>query len=261
MNKRLFHLILLMSALLSSCNDIAEDERLIYVKPASVSRCVLIEDFTGQACLNCPKATMEIEKLQGVYGADTVIAVGIYSGPFGNTVSGKKRPLTTDMGNEYFDNLVPNSAQPVGLVNRKGPFNYDKWGDYVHNELQKAAPVSIELKNAFSESDGKVDIEVKTLGREGKLSGKIQLWAVEDSITNYQLMPDGSQEKEYIHNHVFRASVNGLWGDDFSTAEGETKTFRYKFDVNEDWKPENMSVVAFIYNDDGVQNVTIKKIK
>ena len=43
-------------ALFTACDNIPEDDRLIYIKPAAVSRAVLIEDFTGQACVNCPAA-------------------------------------------------------------------------------------------------------------------------------------------------------------------------------------------------------------
>ena len=50
-----------MSAIITlaaaSCSNIDEDERLIYVKPADVGRAVLIEDFTGQKCVNCPTGT------------------------------------------------------------------------------------------------------------------------------------------------------------------------------------------------------------
>ena len=49
---------------LTACSHIDEDDRLIYVKPAEVSRRVLLEDFTGQRCVNCPKANDEIKALQ-----------------------------------------------------------------------------------------------------------------------------------------------------------------------------------------------------
>ena len=66
-----------------ACSHIDEEDRLIYVKPAAAQRCVLLEDFTGQRCINCPKANDEIHALQEQYGADTVIAVAIHSGPLG----------------------------------------------------------------------------------------------------------------------------------------------------------------------------------
>ena len=67
--------------LISACSNIDESERLIYVEPAHVARAVLIEDFTGQRCVNCPNAVAEIERLQEAYGEENVIAVGIHSGP------------------------------------------------------------------------------------------------------------------------------------------------------------------------------------
>lgn len=56
--------VVLGGTLLASCSNIAEDERYIYVKPAEVKRSVLIEDFTGQRCINCPNANDEIATLQ-----------------------------------------------------------------------------------------------------------------------------------------------------------------------------------------------------
>ena len=68
---------------MASCTDIDENDRLMYVKPAEVKKHVLIEDFTGQRCVNCPKATNLIHSLQQQFGEDNVIAVGIYGGDFG----------------------------------------------------------------------------------------------------------------------------------------------------------------------------------
>ena len=42
----------MMIVALMACSHIDEDERLIYVKPVAASRNVLIEDFTGQRCVN-----------------------------------------------------------------------------------------------------------------------------------------------------------------------------------------------------------------
>ena len=60
--------ILLTAVFMTACSNIDEDERLIYVKPAAVERSVLLEDFTGQRCVNCPLAADEIAKLHEQYG-------------------------------------------------------------------------------------------------------------------------------------------------------------------------------------------------
>ncbi len=44
------------AAALTSCDNVAEDDRFIKLPPIEADRAVLIEDFTGQNCLNCPVA-------------------------------------------------------------------------------------------------------------------------------------------------------------------------------------------------------------
>ena len=87
----------LLLLLLTACSNIDEDERLIYVEPAEVNRPVLIEDFTGQACVNCPNATATIHELQQTYGEDNIIAVAIHSGPFAH--------MRNNMGNAFYSDL------------------------------------------------------------------------------------------------------------------------------------------------------------
>lgn len=66
------------------------------------------------------------------------------------------------------------------------------------------------------------------------------------------MMPDGSLNRDYRHDHVFRAAVNGLWGEAVTLGEGETRTFSHTIDIPADWQPRQLSVVAFAYNADGV---------
>lgn len=239
----------------SSCSHIDEDERYIYVKPAEIGRSVLIEDFTGQKCSNCPRATSTIESLQEQYGADNVIAVGIHSGPLGFAGDAKYVGLMTDTGNEYYNsNSIP--SQPYGVINRTSKSGKDsEWGTIVYNEIQKTAPVGITLSNSYDESDRTATIDVTMLGING-VSGKLQVWLIEDGITAMQMIQDGTIDYDYTHNHVFREAVNGTWGEDVSVSEGETSTKRYTLTLNEKYVAANVSVVAFVYNDSGVQQVS-----
>ena len=65
-----------VGVLVASCSDMDDNERFTYVKPAPVARCVLLEDYTGQLCVNCPNAVGVIDRIHEVYG-DNVIAVGL----------------------------------------------------------------------------------------------------------------------------------------------------------------------------------------
>lgn len=239
---------------LMACSNIDEDDRFIEVEPVEVAKRVLIEDFTGQRCVNCPNASEMIESLQEQYGAENVIAVGIHSGPFSKTVTNQPFPLWTETGDYYF-NSWGIDAQPTGVIDRKTVSStYQSWGTIVRDALQASAPLELDATTSYDEATRTVTINVNAKGVLDVI-GKLQLWLTEDNITNIQYMPDGSINTQYVHNHVFRTAVNGQDGEDFSIAWDEEKTVTSTYVLNEDWKAENMSVVAFVYNNSGVQQV------
>lgn len=51
-----------------SCSDIKESDRFITIEGVTAERVVLLEDFTGQNCVNCPAAHQEIDALVKQYG-------------------------------------------------------------------------------------------------------------------------------------------------------------------------------------------------
>ena len=73
-------------------------------------------------------------------------------------------------------------------------------------------------------------------------------------------MPNGKINKEYVHNHVFRDVANGTWGEDVTVKEGETTEKQYKYTLPEKWNAEKVSVVAFVYDNNEVQQVTKKAV-
>ena len=250
----------ILCVLCGACDYIDEDERLIYVKPVAIGRTVLIEDFTGQNCLNCPKATEVIAGLQKSYGDSCVVAVAIHSGDFGYMRGDRNRPypLTTDMGDAYFQHWGL-SSQPVGMVNRQAPSDYANWGTQVFEQLQQTARVDLRVVSSYDNESRQVDITVYSMGMDGKVFGKLQLWLTEDNITEGQRMPDGVWNKEYTHNHVFRDAVNGAWGSDYNIVEGyiQTEEFSYTIPEDKDWVPENMHIVTFVYTNEGVEQVYV----
>lgn len=236
---------------LLACDHIAEDERLIYEKPEPAQRVVLLEDFTGQRCVNCPKATEVIEQLQETYG-DNIVAVGIHGGPLAFAGNAKVVGLKTDIGDAYYKhwNL---EYQPVGLVNRHAPADYPEWAAAVKEELAKPAPLLLSGKAVLA--DDVITIDISAEGNDGTVVGKLQVWVLEDGIQTLQLMPDGKPNQQYTHNHVFRAAVNGAWGEDFSIEEAKSEQCSMTQSLEPNWNREHLSIVAFVYNDSGVQQV------
>lgn len=253
-----------MAMAAASCSNIDEGDRLIYVKPAEVGRAILIEDFTGQRCINCPTGTEIINGIVETYGEDNVIAVGIHSGPLGFAGNSKTVGLMTDTGNEYYTRWDKENkmGQPWVIFNRKTSpdSHYNNWAAMVGTIISEKANLSVKIANAYDAATRTLTTTVGADGVNGTVNGKLQVWIVEDGVKALQMMPDGKSNKEYIHNHVFRAAVNGTWGEDVTVKEGETTTKQYSYKLPEAWTADNIAIVAFVYNDGGVENVAKKHL-
>ena len=246
---------------LASCSEIDENDRLTTIDKVEVRKKVLIEDFTGQLCKFCPKGMDEIEKLQKEYGKDNIIAVGIHAGKLAIKDSDGKIGLYTETGQKYYEHWGI-EIQPSALVNRQGgKLQFTDWPKAVREAISQTAPISIDISNTYDEATKSVKINVKTVGITDATTGKLQVWVIENNIIAMQFMPDGTRKHDYVHNHVFRATVNGLWGDDFAINKDETKTNQYTLTLDDKWVADNVSIVAFVYNDNGVQQVECKPIK
>lgn len=244
---------------LAACDYIAPSEQLIEVDdivvppaPTVVMRKALLEDFTGQKCSNCPTAIEVIEELQKAYG-DRLIAVGIHSGPLGFKGTATRVGLATDLGDTYFNrwNL---DFQPVGLINRGSAINYPEWMGKVREVLNQEAGTSLELSAQLSADELVITAKATRLAADA-YAGKLQLWVVEDSIVAQQVMPDGKPQLDFVHNHVFRTAVNGTWGEEVALAASEERTWNYTCPVDAAWNRQHLSIVAFLYNEAGVEQV------
>ena len=240
---------------MTACSNIADNERLIYVEPAPVSRCVLIEDHTGQNCPNCPDATAIIHELQQTYG-DQIIPVAIHSERQGIM---EPEGLGTELGNTYYKHWNI-EFKPAGLINRLDGGDgcvLDKtvWIYAVQYALSMPTPLDIRIAAGLNADDASfmdIDIDVICTAPDTLVAGKLQVWITEDSICARQDNM-GKFVPDYVHNHVLRASANGTWGEDVSVGTAvPSRHFHYTAPVSDTWKPDNLSIVAFVYTDEEV---------
>lgn len=250
---------------LSSCDKVDEDDRLIYVAPAEVSAHVLIEDFTGQSCINCPAASDLIAELQETYGHDNVIAVGLYSGPFGKSSKGIFYPLTTETGDYYYEQRGI-EAQPCGSINRgAASYNTAEWATVVRDALQQTSPVSIECEATLNSETNDVAVDATIGSSQEFADAKVNVWLIEDNVTSWQLMPGNKLENDYTHNHVFRTALSAIDGDAIALSPDSECKLSYSLslseaDVKSEWNTENISIVVFASNSNGVLQVINEKI-
>nr|WP_314497341.1 Omp28 family outer membrane lipoprotein [uncultured Prevotella sp.] len=256
-----FYICLLAAvALLPGCDSVGSDERLIEVPAATVQRNVLIEDFTGQRCIFCPDAAEVIEQQQKLYGADKLIAVAFHAGPLAIKSTAGFVGLRTDVGDAYYKYwAVPNV--PKAIINRRGGvLSKDTWAGRIYDEFAQTTTIGIDLKCQYEVATRQVEIEtdLKTLAEDVK--GKLQLWLVEDSIVAPQMFPNNKVEKEYVHNHVFRAAINGEWGTELTLSTKNVHKEKTTYTLPEGIQPNKAWIVGFFYNDSGVLQAVRQKV-
>lgn len=257
----------LFSSAFMACDDIAEDNRYHEVEAVAAQRAVLIEDFTGQNCINCPDAHEVIEALEEQYG-DNVIAVSIHGGgmslPLSWTNFEQNRVgLATEEGN-YYNSIHSFSSWPAGVINGYiEALDYKTWASYIRPELERPAELSINLSAALSTDGDQIAVNVELLPQKD-MTGQLYVWILEDGIEAIQKTSAG-MVSDYVHNNVFRAPVNDVDGEAFQLEESIHKPVRYTIAVRdnekEKWVPENMKVVAFLKTANGVENVAKAKVQ
>lgn len=243
-------------AALSACDNIKEDDRFIELPAVEAKRVVLLEEFTGQKCVNCPDAHAVIEGLQEQY-PDNLISVSIHGGSDMNAIGEDQMPgfgLRNNDGAAYADGYKI-SAFPAGVVNRRsGVTTSDQWSTAIRNEIEKPSALEMDMTASLSADGSKVNIEVDLEPWEN-IDGRLQLWVVESGIVSLQLTKSG-MKRDYVHNHVFRGTVNGLDGEPVRLTTREPQHLSASMEVRDIWKAENLAIVGFVYTSDGVVQAT-----
>lgn len=238
-----------MTAVFTACSEIDEGERYELLPTVEPKRAVLLEEFTGQFCPNCPDAHRQITSLKEQYG-ESLIAVSIHAG---EQAIAAPMGLMQPEGNEYA-NRWNVKMYPQGILNRRsGLLDHPAWAGEIYKAVQEDAPVSISLNAQLEENeDGGGTIRISTeMLPFSDVSGKLQLWITESGIKAIQ-DDHGLKLIDYEHNHVFRACVNGTWGEDIELPANVYHTLEHTIALQDAWNKDNISVVAFIYNDNGV---------
>jgi len=259
---KIFSLFAVSAILITAC-DIVEEP---YLKPVGGGsgpgpdehvRKVLLEDFTGHKCPNCPEAAIVAENLKAVYG-DQLVVVAVHAGFYAmpSATGDFTADYRTAAGNEL-NNYFGFVGYPSGLVNRseyqgsKVLFK-DSWEGAV--DVQAALPplADIEITKQFNNDTRLLNCTLTTTFLED-LDGiyNICLLITESGIVSPQQSTSGIKH-DYVHNHMLRGYLNGTWGDMVGTngqaLSGVKQTNSYNFTVPAAWDVDHCEVVAFVYN-------------
>lgn len=243
-----------LTASLCACDKIAEDERFIKVDMPETGRNVLIEEFTGQFCVNCPDGHEMINNIKSVYG-EKVISVGIHAGQLAwDDV--KNGGLKTPDGDAYANkwNVL---SYPSIVVNHAGnPIsNMAQWQDAVQKVLGQTVRVEYNVEASISADGKRIEVKSTVLPNEN-IDARYNVWVTESNITAFQQdMSAAGYDLNYVHNHVYRASMTGKDGEEMKADANVTSAQTDHIDIDPSWNLDNINIVAFIYDGNGVIQV------
>jgi hypothetical protein len=233
------------------------------------SRNVLIEDFTGHRCNNCPQAAEIIHDLQETHGS-RVVAIAIHASEFfagpinlpdGPYSSDYRTSVGTDWDAEF---LISNFGLPGGMINRQndgGVFalGREQWDQKMTEALEPEPEALVDITHTYDSVTRLIDatIEISALTDLDNAPYKLTVVLTEDSIVDWQqdnrLEPNPDIE-DYVHNHVLRASFNGTWGDNIgggnALTAGQAASSNQTLTLDAEFVDRHCNIVAFIYRDD-----------
>lgn len=264
-------------SLWTACDKIADDEMLlgpekIAPKPLdedapidSTLQYIVLEDFTGVGCVNCPKAAVEAHALQNQYG-NQLILVELHPQKGGNLTEPQEDgdpDLRSAAAEAYFE-YWKEPGLPAGLVNRQTTkvLSYKNWTGAVQ-EISAQKPVAT-VNKVSAKLDGQT-LSVEASGffhADYAASGNINLimMVLEDGFKVHQA---GTEQSDYPHNHVLRATVGDVWGEkiDVTPNAGERFALAKSMTVEDVWNTDNLSVVCLLTDADTRAVLNAAKVK
>ena len=245
------------------------------VNDVNIRRKVLLEDYTGHKCGNCPRATRAALDLKNLAG-DGLVLLAVHAGFFAtpNPITAPsftydfRTPAGTDLDTDFG---ISAAGNPNGMVNRKKIngsqiLAYTSWGSEVNNILTSTDPLQtgIRIINDFNLTSGQLQTEVRIAHFTG-LQGnyRLSVFLVEDQIINWQKDYDvtPSDIEFYVHRHVLRESFNNTYGDLLTnTSQGAITSMPYSIPVDSEYDAQHCSVIAFIFNETTKEIIQVEEV-
>jgi len=229
-----------------------------YVSTEPQDKNVIIEEFTGVNCPNCPQGhQVAAQILEDNPGRVWVVAFHPYNSSY--TTPGAGQP---DFRRHHPDSLymIPycgsSRFMPSAYINRRiyaGERIQSRtvWANYTNQMLIEASPVNVGLATTYDETTKQLDILVEIYYTADMTDlNTLNVLFSESGMVAYQ----SGGSANYIHKHVFRESFTAQWGDLIteSTNQGSFIQKTFTFDNSaEEYDMEECEILAYIVKYDG----------
>lgn len=220
------------------------------------ARKVMVEEFTGVACVGCPSGSAELELLLSQYGSNLVV-VSIHTSDFGTPLPSSNFDFRTNEAEEIADYLGRPAAYPSAVVNRKdfdgGAYflQSDKtlWSGFISQELEEDPKLSVNITKAYNDATRELEVRVSGSAEE-EIVGDLRLtiMVTENNIIDAQDVENVGIVEDYKHKHVFRTTMTQSTGDPLVTdmSVGDTYDKTYTMTLSDEWKTADCEIIAFV---------------
>ena len=257
--KTLYIALAAVVLMMVSCSKVKEP----FLKETTVegNRVVLLEDYTGVRCVNCPGAHEIAEELLSRF-PNNLVMMSIHAGDQANPQTNWPN-FTTEAGNTWYYNTFNFDHNPIGTVNRtrnvNGGYGFEDgaWGTKVAEEVAKEQEASLSIATTYNETSRELSVTLNTCFLK-EIEGDFYIFAglLEDSIQGRQLTPSGLNQN-YWHRNVFRTPINGTWGQRLFNGLTEINqefVTNLSIAVDTNYREDRCYVVSYIY-DNGDKHV------
>lgn len=228
-----------------------------------VQQRVLLEDYTGQTCVNCPEAALIAHNLKSIHG-DNLIVLSVHAGDFAEPYNNGlyTYDFRTEAGN-IWNAFYGVTYYPAGIINRRGyPGSHlvssAAWAGKVSAVMSETPLIDLQMINTYDDELRKLCTHVNTrfittLDKNLKLVVVLTESKIIKPQKNYNqdigTVPD---IVDYEHNHALRQAITLPWGTSIAiegTPNPESAVKSFMTILDEEFIPENCTVIAFIYDE------------
>ena len=229
---------------------------------------VLIKDFTGARCVNCPAAAEHAHNLQHQLDEDHIFILSVHAG-FQAQPMGSFPNFLTDEGTAWYNNHDSNPLFTVDHValTEGNTLNDAQIDAPVAEALLEEQSFEIVVGPSYDAATRQLQVQIQAVALND-LDGEfyVTVCLVEDHITGWQTIP-GGVDKEYDFRNVFRGTLNGAYGEAFEDLHvdaNDTFYFSYNTEINADYNADECYLMVYVYDksqDNKILQTSVKKIK
>ncbi|MFN8308558.1 MAG: Omp28-related outer membrane protein [Chitinophagales bacterium] len=229
---------------------------------------VMIEEFTGVNCVNCPQGAQILRNIEQAHPGN-IVEVGMHSNFLSEPFSYSKQDFRTADAEQLSQYLVDPGFKPAAAIDRVAfdagnpSVQYDRnsWPGYVDQQLALTSPLSLSISNNYNATTRELTSTVEVHFTQA-VSGKTKLTVVlaEDSINSAQLDAGNVVDTVYFHRNVARKFLTAYTGNALSEDAEPGRFYRRIFKTilpiaPVEWKAEHIHIMAYIHRYEGSKEV------